>query len=1736
MTTQADQALSVLEDIASILKKTQINLKKCPKERLSKPGYLQSRIQTIEEYWVAFKKAHHDLLKCTTREQRGVLPYYVNEEFLLQEDLYLCMLGDLRDMLISCNSKTSDHDQTSCSNMSCDVKLRAKVMLPNIQLPPFSGNYEEWPTFKDLYVSLIHECTTLSEVEKLHYLKTSITGEAASLLKHIQVTGANYVQAWETLNQRYDNRRIIVNALLKRLFYQKKCTNQTAAQLKSLLDCTTEVMNSLKNIKVPTDSWDPVIIFLIVQKLDPESHKEWEQTAYSVNAQVLPTWKELREFLEAKFRTLEMVSPTTTTKPTKERVLHVTAAENDKQKQCALCKETHTLCHCSIFNKMTINERSEHVKANKLCFNCLGAGHSVFKCRMPMSCRTCKRRHHTLLHQPKKIDEATLNVETKQATSSSQADVEEKKVHTMIASHYTAGQKISLLATAVVILKSEHGHTTVLRALIDSGSQACFISEKATQILSLEKTPVNLIVSGIEAMKMKVKHEVKFQVLSRWENQFHLPIRAYVMSKPLTTNIPMNSKTGTDWPHIADLPLADTNYYASGPIDLLLGVNEYAAILKQGLIKGPPETPCAQNTYLGWILMGGITVKLNAREKSLTAMKQEINIEDLLTTIWEVDTDTIRKLTLTEQLCENIYEKTHKRDKDGKYIVKLPFKTEQAKSVEGNTREIAKGRLLQLEKRFNQNKELKQEYTKVINEYKELKHLEEIPKAEINNKSVYLPHHAVIRDDKETTKTRVVFDASCKGSNGISLNDDLLVGPILQDDLRSIIIRWRMHAICYVADIHKMYRMIWTNKEHIDYQRILWRDNTSEDIQDYRLLTVTFGTASAPYLAVRTLMQLADDEGDKYPEAAKILREDLYVDDVMSGHDDLEQAIRISQNLKKLLRLGGFELKKWSSNNRDFMETIEPSERSSNAHLELKIDGIIKALGIQWNLGKDQFEYNLSLPVISKAITKRSILSDIQRLFDPLGWIAPCLVMAKILIQQLWQEKIDWDEVLNTTLAEKWGIIRSDLENANGIYINRWMGTFSSRKDSIEIHGLCDASVQAYGTVVYCRVTNLDGTVKSTIIAARTRVAPLKTISLPRLELCGALLLSKLLKQIRQAMRIPTTQIYAWTDSSIVISWLHGDPNKWKTFVSNRVVEITSNVSHSQWHHVQSQDNPADIASRGMLIANLKGCDLWWNGPQWLLHQKIQFTKLNTTPTDLERKKNTLRALKIAENDNEDNTLSTKLDAFDTLTELLRTITYCHRFLKQNKLKENIDSTITTEELQHSLQTCIKLEQKEEFKEEIESLKRKKTVKKSSKLKSLNPYLDENGVLKVGGRLRNAELSDECKHPIILGRNSKLTGLIIAEAHSKTLHGGIQLMLTYLRSKYWILRVKTLVKQYIHRCLVCAKLNAKVRTQVMGDLPSVRVKPARAFLNSGVDFAGPFQILISKGRGARTTKAYVAIFVCMATKALHLELVGDLSTAAFIGAFKRFCARRGKCINLWSDQGRNFVGANKQLYEAWKEAGLQFDGKVAELLANDGTQWKFIPAYSPNFGGLWEAGVKSIKYHMKRVLTTNLTFEEMMTVLCEIEACLNSRPLCPMEDDTMQALTPGHFLITEAPVIVPNPNLKDAKISNLTRWQYTQKLLSDFWSRWQKEYLTRLQQRPKWLKREEEFKKGDIVLIKQDNLPPGKWSMGRITDKHPGPDGLTRVYSVKSGGNITKRCVTKLCALPIDTVPDEMID
>lgn len=427
-------------------------------------------------------------------------------------------------------------------------------------------------------------------------------------------------------------------------------------------------------------------------------------------------------------------------------------------------------------------------------------------------------------------------------------------------------------------------------------------------------------------------------------------------------------------------------------------------------------------------------------------------------------------------------------------------------------------------------------------------------------------------------------------------------------------------------------------------------------------------------------------------------------------------------------------------------------------------------------------------------------------------------------------------------------------------------------------------------------------------------------------------------------------------------------------------------------------------------------------------------------------------------------------------------------------------------------------------------------------MKTLCPFVDVDGIMRVGGRLINADCTYNTKHPYILSKTSPLGKMLIIHTHQKFLHPGPSLTSFLLRQNFWIIDSRNTIKKLLNKCVKCVRYQTSQYKQKMGDLPTDRVRASRAFLNVGIDYAGPIIMASKRGRGAKLLKAYISIFVCFSTKALHLELVGDCTADAFIAALRRFIARRGIPKNIYSDNGTNFVGAESKLKKLVKKATARFDEMekimtnaeflrdVAEFLSQNGTTWHFSPPITPHFGGLWEAAVKSVKGHLVRETgKTHLTMEELSTLLCQIEAILNSRPLCPMsaDDASYVALTPSHFLVGESILSIPDEQQCIEDDSPVSYWEKIQHRVKQFWRRYHLEYLNNLQQRYKTQGASENFKIGELVLLKDVNLPPCHWAMGRISAVFPGSDGLVRVVTIKTERNTFKRHVSKLVKLPV---------
>uniref|UniRef100_A0A1I8NJ86 Integrase catalytic domain-containing protein n=1 Tax=Musca domestica TaxID=7370 RepID=A0A1I8NJ86_MUSDO len=701
--------------------------------------------------------------------------------------------------------------------------------------------------------------------------------------------------------------------------------------------------------------------------------------------------------------------------------------------------------------------------------------------------------------------------------------------------------------------------------------------------------------------------------------------------------------------------------------------------------------------------------------------------------------------------------------------------------------------------------------------------------------------------------------------------------------------------------------------------------------------------------------------------------------------------------------------------------------------------------------------------------------------------------------------QLGWDETIPAEIVAEWKQFVNAIATLNTLRMPRWVST--ARNESVQLHGFSDASEKAYAAVVYVKC---NGNVH--LLTSKTKVNPIKNRkTLPKLELCAAHLLANLLKRVRCNMKHNFT-IYAWSDSTIVLSWINNRKNS-NRFIRKKVSEI-SELPNTQWSYVPTKENPADLGSRGVL--SIERDSIWWKGPTWLQKTSDEW------PSIPQQKRQVL--VNTAEN-NKTHFLDAITEKCSSFGKLRRIVAYVLRFVEMLRGRKPNSLTPTVVELEKAEKAIIQRHQELLFPKERRALKDKEFVSRDSGIASLYPFIDKDGIIRVGGRLHNASMQFNQKHPIILQR-SHLAEILVAGYHTSTLHGGNRLTETAIKRKYWIIGVRRIIKKHIRNCSKCIRFKQETSKQLMGNLPEPRVIISHPFLHTGVDYAGPISMKCSRGRGQKTFKGYIAVFVCMATKAIHLEAVSDLTTEAFIAALKRFLARRGKCAVIYSDNGTNFVGASRKLDKDFK-AAIKNNSSAMSFLTEEKVQWKFIPPGAPHQGGIWEASVKSIKYHINRVIgESKLTYEEMSTLLCQIEAMLNSRPLTYAESEDIESLdilSPAHFLIGRS--FVDEPEHTENLIGSLNRWKLIQKMKKDFWNKWKDEYLTTLQHRRKWSQPQDNLQKGDVVIVKDETTHPAKWPLGLIEEVFPGKDGKVRVVSIKLQNGCLKRPVQKVCPL-----------
>lgn len=1188
---------------------------------------------------------------------------------------------------------------------------------------------------------------------------------------------------------------------------------------------------------------------------------------------------------------------------------------------------------------------------------------------------------------------------------------------------------------------------------------------------------------------------------------------------------------------LKNLKLADPTFHEGGTVDMILGASIFWPALLQNQISADSYFPTLQETIFGWIVGGCCTENLEVSPivptLTFTAFEKQSVIDANLQKFWEIEDGDFQESRSEVSSCEKIFCETLRDAEDGKFIVQLPLKEHPI--VLGNSKSIALKKLFDLERKLDQNEKFRTLYSDFMREYISLNHMSLVPEGEEDtNPAYYIPHLGVLREGSLTTKLRVVFNASSKTSpNNKSLNDILHVGPTIQDTLFEILLRFREYPVALTADITKMYRQIWIDEAQRDLQRILWREKRSDPVKIYRLNTVTYGTGPAPFLAIRSLNEAALQQKHRYAAASKSILSSFYVDDYLGGAETIKEAIQLKNDVEEILLRRGFPLRKWASNEKNVFQNT--SNRTEPFYFNEETD--VKVLGIGWIPKTDQFFFKtVNSPTPKNGYSKRTILSETSKLFDPLGLVSPVVIRAKFIMQKVWLQKLKWDEKAPTEIQSEWETLRSDFQELQNLKISRHLLIFRN-DETITFHGFSDASMKGFGACVYVSVTNKSKRVTK-LVCAKSRVAPLRTKqTLPRLELAATLLLSKLMVKVTSALQIEPASTFMWSDSAIALHWISNAPNKWQAFVANRVDKIQSltETLKATWRHVSTKNNPADLITRGASAKHLSNSSLWWQGPEYLNSRENMWPKTNVElPSLLDvpeiRKEIKIMFGAIVQTSSD---LHYLLHRFSSLNKILRIIGFMFRFVHNirarlaNKPSEIKSGNISSREMDGATKICVKIIQQESFPEEIAHLSRKDGIlQSSSSIKTLHPFLDGEKLLRVGGRLQNSTLSYEEKHPLLLPTKHRFTELLFWQEHRRLMHAPPQMLLSMIRQRFWPLNGPISAKKLVYSCLKCRRAQPKPCAQLMAPLPASRVTVNAPFQIIGIDFTAPLLVRTSNRKNAHKKKVYVALFICFVSKAVHLEIIESLTTQEFLQTLERFSARRGLPTAIFSDNAKTFVGAKSELITLFK------DPKVQEYLSQNGIDWNFNPPNSPHHGGLWESAIRSFKSTLQKVNRSRVfQAHELNNLVVKIEGALNSRPLTPLSSspDDYEALTPGHFLIGRA--IMSFPTKFDShkfKSSNVLKtYKSFQQDLSHFWRRWSREYLQSLQYCAKWHTSNRHIQVGSLVVVKNRNSPALYWNLGRIIKTYPGTDGHVRVAKVKTPTSVLIRAVTELCPLPV---------
>ena len=1432
---------------------------------------------------------------------------------------------------------------------------------------------------------------------------------------------------------------------------------------------------------------------------------------------------------------------------------------------CALCKGSHFIGKCNAFRRMSVRDRLGVVQDRNLCHNCLRGNHTTSECQNKNRCFVCGLKHTSYIH----FDSAA----TSYAIDAGSCLMPIVRVKINDSLYVNVGLDNFSSSTFITrdladrlrlpgknvqyTLKTMHGVTQTISKQVKfslkslDGQESVNMSEvKVVDSIPILSTSVDIdsfphlrglgIPSDIysKGVDILVGHDhteclipleirrgddlsspVAIRYLLGWVIQGFLPRTHHVNSVVICNFVSACASDEFHHSEVHNTGFPVVNKYRIDHSETSHGPLEVSPVLP---VVAREDSPTCSDALSCASVEG---LDLGSPRDSQSSIVSDIN------RLWEIENGsfTDNALSVDDKRVLELWDNTCKLI-DGHYMLPIPWKSPE-ESIPNNF-SLALNRLDNLVKRLTKVDMLVR-YDQEIRKLIDSKYAEVIPSHALydTDRIYYLPHHGVINPNKPG-KLRVVFDCSAKYA-GRSLNERCLQGPDLVNKLQFVLMRFRLHQYGILADVKEMYNQILVPVYDRDALRFLW-------YQDGKLVHMcmrvnVFGGIWCSSSSTYALRRIVIDNPTIDPLLKKSILDAMYVDDLSQAVRCLHDIHKVVFDLPKVLRLGGFEILKFAVNHEQIMEQIPLADRAKEIH-DFSDGSQCRALGIRWMVKDDVFCFHFKDHEISK-LTRRVMLSLLASVFDPLGLISPWIVAGKLILQITTRNQLEWDDPVSDVISHKWHTwydsFVAGVKNAN---FCRCVKPTEFDTGYHELHIFCDASEVAFGAAAYLRCVSVKGQISSHLLMSKAHIAPIKnSLSIPRLELQAAKCAVNLYLVIRREIGMHITPAFFWTDSQIVLGYIHNVTRRFHTFVENRVSFIRSNTDPADWHHIDSASNPADLLTRPRTFDHQGVVDFWRYGPKFLRSFAAFWNKdceLYSVSKDDPEVKVLNSQTEVSESDSpgvkfqcaayachDDDTVSwldRVCNYHGSWSKILKSIAWLRRFACFKAKRGYQQGSITLHEIESAQDILIKHVQRKCYTKEVHSLLSGQSLSKSSSIVSLNPFLDKNGILRVGGRTG--------EHPILIPHSSVIAERIVYDFHNEA-HLGLEWTLSLVRATFWITKARRCVRNVLNRCIVCRKLYAKPTSQVMADLHPARINPNMpAFLHVGLDCFGPYHTSFYRGQ----RKRYGCIFTCMSSRAVHIEMLHSLDADSFLNALRRFIARRGRVDTIYCDNGGNFVKAEYELLKAFK---FHSRNTLRRFAVSKSIRFVFTVPRTPHWGGNWERLIGVIKRVFRAVLphASRLTDEVLQTTFCEIEAIVNSRPLTRVSDDPndFAAISPSSLLTSK---IYPDLPPGGATVSDMYRhrFKYSQHLADMFWSKWLKLYLPSLTPRSKWRVPQINVKVGELVLLAEKGMPRKLWPLAIVKQVFPGRDGKVRSVLLKTSVNELRRSAHSLVRLEAD--------